>query len=228
MLTESPWAFSSLDSKSHLSQYFLTGEMLQPNNHLTGTWLNLLSYVHSAHPPDVSHQHWAEAKDLLPSTAGSVLPWLSLPQRHAADSWWFFHFPFLNFIKNPVFPFLQLLEIPLNGNTAIWFISHSSGFCTKCRLAKGALCLIIQIVKEDVTVFLQYQVRGFTNSKIWYSVHSSLSPSSPRKSFCDSLRKACCGKLILDLESIRLIPDNVSGKGIYSGYLLLSQKKCNL
>lgn len=69
-----------------------------------------------------------------------------------------------------------------------------------------------------------------TISLLWNSVNSSVSPSSFRKSFCGYVsEELAVANSALDLESIPLILDNLSGKEIYSCYLLLSQKKeCNL
>ena len=59
-------------------------------------------------------------------------------------------FPFLEFHKDSVDPFLQPLEVPLNGSTPIWCITYSSQFCVICKLAKDVLCPIIQVINEDV------------------------------------------------------------------------------
>lgn len=69
-----------------------------------------------------------------------------------------------------------------------------------------------------------------TISLLWNSVYSSVSPISLRKSFCGCLsEELAVANSVLDLESISLILDNLSGKEIYSSYLLLSQKEeCNL
>lgn len=39
-----------------------------------------------------------------------------------------FSFTFVELYKAPVGPFLQSAQVPLNGSTALWFISHHSQF----------------------------------------------------------------------------------------------------
>jgi len=39
----------------------------------------------------------------------------------------------------PVSPFLQPMKVPLNSNTTLWLISHSSQFCVINELAEGTL-----------------------------------------------------------------------------------------
>ncbi|GAB0185708.1 mitochondrial enolase superfamily member 1 [Grus japonensis] len=50
----------------------------------------------------------------------------------------------------PVSLFLQHVEVPLDGSTTLWHISHSSQHNVICRLAEGTFCPIIQIINEDV------------------------------------------------------------------------------
>ncbi|KAK4826285.1 hypothetical protein QYF61_007132 [Mycteria americana] len=50
----------------------------------------------------------------------------------------------------PVSPFLQPVQVPLDGSTTLWHISHSPQFCVICKRAEGTLCPIIQIINEDV------------------------------------------------------------------------------
>ncbi|KAK4830289.1 hypothetical protein QYF61_009492 [Mycteria americana] len=50
----------------------------------------------------------------------------------------------------PASPFLQPVKVPLDGRTALWYISHYSQFGVICKLAEGALYLIVQIINEDV------------------------------------------------------------------------------
>jgi len=40
-------------------------------------------------------------------------------------------------------PELQSVEVPLDGSTTPWSVSHSSQFYMVCKLAQGALCPII-------------------------------------------------------------------------------------
>ena len=50
----------------------------------------------------------------------------------------------------PVGPFLQPVHVPLDVSATLWCISCSSQFCVSSKLAEGTLCLIIQIINEDV------------------------------------------------------------------------------
>ncbi|KAK4832711.1 hypothetical protein QYF61_025172 [Mycteria americana] len=50
----------------------------------------------------------------------------------------------------PVSPFLQAVEIPLDGSPTLWCIRHLSQFCVISRLAESTLSPIIQIINEDI------------------------------------------------------------------------------
>jgi len=50
-----------------------------------------------------------------------------------------------------VSPFLQPVEVPLDGITPLCCISHSSQCCITSKLAEGALCSIIQIICQEVS-----------------------------------------------------------------------------
>lgn len=54
----------------------------------------------------------------------------------------------LNFTEF-VGPFAQPVQIPLNGSTTLWWISHSLCWVVG-HFVEGALCLIIWLVNEDV------------------------------------------------------------------------------
>jgi len=43
----------------------------------------------------------------------------------------------------PFSPFLQPVEVPLDGSTTLWCIGHSTQLCVICSFAEGALCPII-------------------------------------------------------------------------------------
>ncbi|KAK4818982.1 LOW QUALITY PROTEIN: hypothetical protein QYF61_022649 [Mycteria americana] len=49
----------------------------------------------------------------------------------------------------PVSPFLQPVEVPLDGSMTLWCISHSSQFGVIRQLAEGTLCPIIHVTTED-------------------------------------------------------------------------------
>ena len=59
-------------------------------------------------------------------------------------------FPLVELHDVPVSPFLLHVEVPLNCSTTSWCISHSSQFCTICKLSDGALYPIILIIIEEV------------------------------------------------------------------------------
>ena len=61
-----------------------------------------------------------------------------------------FALPLVEQHEAPVSPFLQLVQVPLNGSTTLWCIGPSSQFGVICKLAEGALCPIIQIINEIV------------------------------------------------------------------------------
>lgn len=60
-----------------------------------------------------------------------------------------FAFPFSKLLRVPVSPSLQPLEFPLDGNTNLWHIIHSSQVVMACKLAKGTLCSIIQTINQN-------------------------------------------------------------------------------
>lgn len=62
-----------------------------------------------------------------------------------------FTLPLVEFCKVSVSPFLQPIEVPPDGSTTIWHISHSSWFGVIQKFAEGTFCPIIQITKVAVT-----------------------------------------------------------------------------
>jgi len=50
----------------------------------------------------------------------------------------------------PVSPFLQPIEVPLDGSTTRWQVSNFSQFSVISILLDGVLCPIIQMINEDV------------------------------------------------------------------------------
>lgn len=61
-----------------------------------------------------------------------------------------FSFPFVDICKVSASPLSQPVQVPLNGNTTFWCISHSSQFCISCKFAEGALYPIVHVINEDV------------------------------------------------------------------------------
>jgi len=60
-------------------------------------------------------------------------------------------FPF-EFHEVLVCPFLQLVNVCLSGSMSIWYTNYSSQFCIICKLAEGVLCLIVQVISEEVSL----------------------------------------------------------------------------
>ncbi|PKU41816.1 hypothetical protein llap_7868 [Limosa lapponica baueri] len=52
--------------------------------------------------------------------------------------------------KVPVCPFLQLVEVPLDGSMTLMYSGHSSQICVICNLAECTLCTFVQIFTEGV------------------------------------------------------------------------------
>ena len=60
-------------------------------------------------------------------------------------------------------PFLQPVEVPLDGSTTLGRISHSSQLCITCKLAEDMLCPISQVINEDVEKdWPQYWFLGYS------------------------------------------------------------------
>ena len=55
-------------------------------------------------------------------------------------------FHFVELHKIPIGPFLQPLEVPLNGSTTIWYVNHPSQFHIVCELAEASLGPITQVI----------------------------------------------------------------------------------
>lgn len=60
-----------------------------------------------------------------------------------------FVLPFTELQEVPGSQFLQSDEVPPNGSTTHWHISHSSQFSVVCKLAEDTFCPIIQIINEE-------------------------------------------------------------------------------
>ena len=76
-----------------------------------------------------------------------------------------FTFHLVELLEVPVNPFVQPAEVPLDGSTTLWCISHFSQFCIISELAEGMLCPIIQIVNEDVKqCWCRYWLWGYTTN----------------------------------------------------------------
>lgn len=78
---------------------------------------------------------------------------------------------------------LQVTAIPLNISICMWFINHSAQFCIIYKLAEGALCPVVQVIREDNEMYWpQYQPLEYTTSA-WASSgfhdpdHNPLSPT---------------------------------------------------
>ncbi|PKU43822.1 rna-directed dna polymerase from mobile element jockey-like [Limosa lapponica baueri] len=60
-----------------------------------------------------------------------------------------FALPLVELPEVPVSPFLQLIQVSLDGNLSFSCIGPCSQFCVICKLAEGALYTIIQIINEN-------------------------------------------------------------------------------
>jgi len=74
-----------------------------------------------------------------------------------------FAFPLAELHEISLDPVLQLVKVPLNGGTTIWYISHSSQFCIICEHAHDVLFPIVQMVNENIEQdWPQYQPLAYT------------------------------------------------------------------
>ncbi|KAK4833070.1 hypothetical protein QYF61_027732 [Mycteria americana] len=56
----------------------------------------------------------------------------------------------VEFREVSVIPFLQPVEVLLDGSMTLWCISCSAQFCITSKIIEGTLCPIIKIINEDV------------------------------------------------------------------------------
>lgn len=88
----------------------------------------------------VTRAHWRLTFNLMPTRTPS-----SYPAKQCNTA-----FLLAELYKVPTCPFLQHDQVPLDGSTIPWSISHSSEFCVICKLTEGALCSMIQIINAVV------------------------------------------------------------------------------
>lgn len=69
-------------------------------------------------------------------------------------------FPLVELHEFPVGPFLQPVEVPLDGSASIWYVKYSFQLCIACKLAEGAHSMpIIQALNEEIKQYWpQYQL----------------------------------------------------------------------
>lgn len=48
---------------------------------------------------------------------------------------------------------LQPVKVPMNSSTTLWLISRSFWSCIVIKLAEGALCPVIQVIRENVKLY---------------------------------------------------------------------------
>ncbi|GAB0193852.1 mitochondrial enolase superfamily member 1 [Grus japonensis] len=60
-----------------------------------------------------------------------------------------FAFVLVELHEVPVGSFLQPLEVALDGSMILWFINDTCQCCVISKIAEGALCPIVQIIRED-------------------------------------------------------------------------------
>lgn len=83
----------------------------------------------------------------------------------------------------PFRPILQLIEVPLNNNTTIWCIGHSSQFCIIYELSESKICPSIQVIYEEVYQDLpQYwplvTTSDLSSARLCATDHSPLGPAA--------------------------------------------------
>jgi len=61
-----------------------------------------------------------------------------------------FALPLAELHEVPVSSFLQTAEVPLDGSTTLWSVSHFSQFCNISKIAEDAFCSMIATINEDV------------------------------------------------------------------------------
>jgi len=61
-----------------------------------------------------------------------------------------FTLPLVKLHEPPVDPFLQPVEVPLNGCMTFWLISHSFPFCVISTIAEGTISPVLLMINEDV------------------------------------------------------------------------------
>lgn len=110
--------------------------------------------------PALTHNHPLWLRILLTFSAARVHCWLivmllptSLPSCFPHDSFpddWcaIYTGALFDLCEVPLRPFLQVVEVCLEGSMTLWHISHFSQFCVICKFAEETLCPVIPIVMK--------------------------------------------------------------------------------
>jgi len=76
-----------------------------------------------------------------------------------------FALPSVELHEVPVSPFLQPVQVSLDGSTTLSRVSYFSPFCVICKLAEGTLFPNMQIITGDIEQdYTQYWPLGYTTS----------------------------------------------------------------
>ncbi|KAJ7410836.1 hypothetical protein WISP_105756 [Willisornis vidua] len=74
-------------------------------------------------------------------------------------------FTIVDLHESPVSPFLQPMEVPLNGSTIVWCMHHCSQFCIICKPKECVLWPIFQVINGEMKPYWpQNQLLGYTIS----------------------------------------------------------------
>lgn len=60
-----------------------------------------------------------------------------------------FAFSLVELYAVPISLYLQLVQVPLEGSTALWHVSHCFLVCVTSKLAEGTVFPVTQITDED-------------------------------------------------------------------------------
>lgn len=147
----------------------------------------------------------------------SLLPWwlvvilASIPKSHSAkllssqlgpSMYWYigfflpscrtWHFHLLNF-EIRVYSFLQPVLVPLKGRKNTCYLSHSSQFCTICKLLQGVLCSIVLVISDKVKqCWPQYWTLGYKTSDWPPAGLLAANPQHSQPGSSAAFSPACC------------------------------------
>ncbi|KAK4823457.1 hypothetical protein QYF61_002293 [Mycteria americana] len=104
-----------------------------------------------------------------------------------------FAFPLVELRDSSV---LQAVEVPLDGSTTIWRISHSSQVCIVCEFTADAPCLIVEVINEDVEQhWLQLERKVKIASPITGEPYNAAAEGDSRRSQQRLSARMLCGPL---------------------------------
>lgn len=132
----SRWSLSSAEAKGRISSRDVLATLL----------LRLLA-VFASRAQCCSQSTWC-----LPVSSGpfpsSCFP-AGQPPAHTGA--WGLAFPFVQLQEVLANPFLQPVQVSLNGSTILWSTTHFSQSCIISKLADSMLCPSIPVINTDIT-----------------------------------------------------------------------------